>query len=241
MKAAYLLIDLASLAFPLAFCRSERFGFGRAWPRAWAAVALSAVPFLLWDVGFAKAGVWSFNPRYVLGPSPLGLPAEEWLFFLAIPFACLFIYRRFAGPPRAGGFRPDRPGMGFAAGSAGASLILAAAALAHADRPYTFGVGLAGAAAAAALALFRPRYARPFLAALAVQYLPFLIVNGILTALPVVRYDEAAILGPRIFTIPVEDSVYAFVLLALPVGLFEALGPRRAPASVPAGPEGARA
>ena len=55
MKAAYLLIDAASVAFPLAFSFSARFGFGRAWPRAWAAVLLSALPFAAWDIAFARA------------------------------------------------------------------------------------------------------------------------------------------------------------------------------------------
>lgn len=232
MKAAYLLIDAASLAFPLAFARSIRFGFGRAWPRALLAVGLSALPFAAWDIAFARAGVWDFNPAYVLGPAFLGLPIEEWLFFLCIPFACLFIYRQFAGAPAASGpaglpsgIRP-RPGRAFVLGFAALSLAFAALSLSHAGRAYTLCVGLCAAAAAAALAWARPRYARPFLLGLAVQYLPFLLVNGLLTALPVVLYRADAILGPRLFRIPVEDAAYAFAMFASAVAWYETLAVR---------------
>lgn len=227
MKAAYLLIDAASLAFPLAFSRSVRFGFGRAWPWAWAAVAIAAVPFGLWDVAFARAGVWNFNPLYVLGPAAAGLPLEEWLFFMAIPFACLFIYRQFAGAPGAAGSVRARPGLLFSAFFACVAAGGAAFALLHSARLYTASVGWAAALTAAALAWGRPRYARPFLWALGVQYLPFLLVNGLLTALPVVRYRADAILGPRIGSIPVEDAAYAFVMFVLPVAIYETLTARK--------------
>jgi lycopene cyclase domain-containing protein len=245
MRAAYLLIDAASLAFPLAFSASRRFGFGRAWPLAWAAVAVSALPFGLWDVAFARAGVWDFNPAYVLGPKVLGLPLEEWLFFFAIPFACLFIYRQFAGAPSApapmGAMgvparRRSGPGAVFAPAFACLAAAFAAMALTHTGRAYTLSVGLAAAVAAASLAWARPRYARPMLLALAVQYVPFLIVNGLLTALPVVRYRADAILGPRILSIPVEDAAFAFVMFVLPVALYEALASARQPAKPVAGP-----
>jgi lycopene cyclase domain-containing protein len=232
MKAAYLLIDAASLAFPLAFSGSVRFGFGRAWPLAWAAVGLAAIPFGLWDIAFARAGVWDFNPRYVLGPAAFGLPLEEWLFFLAIPFACLFIYRQFAGAADAAGpgsFRSSRarPGRRFVLAFACLAVAFASLALSHSDRLYTLSAGLAAAVAAAALAWGRPRYARPFVLALAVQYVPFLIVNGLLTGLPVVRYRADAILGPRLLSIPVEDAAFAFVMFVLPVAIYEALSARK--------------
>ena len=54
-----------------------------------------------------------------------------------------------------------------------------------------------------------------------VSLFPFFIVNGILTALPVVTYNDSENLGIRIGTIPVEDTVYTLLLLLMNICLYE--------------------
>lgn len=51
--------------------------------------------------------------------------------------------------------------------------------------------------------------------------IPFFIVNGILTALPVVTYNNQENLGIRLGTIPVEDTMYMLLLLVMNTILFE--------------------
>ena len=46
----------------------------------------------MWDVKFTEAEIWTFNLDYVTGYGYQGLPIEEWLFFLCVPYAGLFIY-----------------------------------------------------------------------------------------------------------------------------------------------------
>jgi lycopene cyclase domain-containing protein len=62
-----------------------------------------------------------------------------------------------------------------------------------------------------------------FLTAYAIILIPFLLVNGFLTALPVVEYNNAENLGIRIYTIPVEDVFYGMLLVLMNVVLFEKL------------------
>jgi hypothetical protein len=51
--------------------------------------------------------------------------------------------------------------------------------------------------------------------------IPFFIVNGILTSLPVIWYNNQATLGIRIGTIPVEDFIYNGGLLLLAIMGYE--------------------
>jgi lycopene cyclase domain-containing protein len=54
---------------------------------------------------------------------------------------------------------------------------------------------------------------RVFWASYAIIVVGQLAVNGVLTARGVVRYDPAAILGPRIVYAPVEDLAFGFALV----------------------------
>lgn len=49
--------------------------------------------FIIWDVYFTKRGVWDFNRKYLIGLDIFGLPIEEILFFVCIPYACIFTYK----------------------------------------------------------------------------------------------------------------------------------------------------
>jgi lycopene cyclase domain-containing protein len=62
-----------------------------------------------------------------------------------------------------------------------------------------------------------------FLVAYAIILIPFLIVNGFLTALPVVLYNNRENLGIRIYTIPIEDVVYGMLLVMMNIVIFEKL------------------
>ena len=55
------------------------------------AIAIPAIPFLLWDV-FVTGTHWHFNSEYVSGIKIINLPIEEILFFITVPFACLFTW-----------------------------------------------------------------------------------------------------------------------------------------------------
>jgi len=45
-----------------------------------------------WDVFAAWRGHWYFNPQGVAGMKLINLPVEEWLFFIVIPFCCIFTW-----------------------------------------------------------------------------------------------------------------------------------------------------
>jgi len=75
------------------------------------------------------------------------------------------------------------------------------------------------------LFIFKSTYLGRFYFAYMFIIIPFIIVNGILTGSmiegEVVWYDNAQNLGIRIFTIPIEDSVYGLLLILMNITLFE--------------------
>ena len=69
--------------------------------------------------------------------------------------------------------------------------------------------------------LFRdPRY----WIALAVVACFQLLVNGVLTCPPIVSYDPAEILGPRIACAPIEDLAFGFAMVTTTIALWRHTG-----------------
>ncbi len=102
---------------------------------------------------------------------------------------------------------------------------------------------LSGAAAALLVDLFvlRTRLVRTvvFWAAYPIIITFQLLSNGILTGRDIVRYDPAAILGPRIAFAPVEDLVFGFALVLLTLSIWVWLG-RRGVQPTPRAGDGSR-
>ncbi|CAN5607465.1 hypothetical protein BH10ACT8_BH10ACT8_25000 [soil metagenome] len=69
---------------------------------------------------------------------------------------------------------------------------------------------------------------KAFWTAYAILFAFQLLVNGILTGLPVVRYRSSAILGARLVYAPVEDIGFGFALILLTLSCWVALGRRSA-------------
>ena len=72
--------------------------------------------------------------------------------------------------------------------------------------------------------LFRdPRY----WVALAIVAAFQLLVNGVLTCPPIVSYNPAVILGPRVVCAPVEDLGFGFALVTTTIALWRRTDARR--------------
>jgi lycopene cyclase domain-containing protein len=210
--ATYLLVNFGAVLFPLLLSFDRKVAFYKQWGfLAWGLLP-TLVFFVFWDALFTEWGIWGFNSSYVFGLSVFGLPIEEWLFFVTVPFSCVFIYQclvSYISAPRS----LIRVWAVFPL--LGATLLVTGLLLY--SRAYSF-YAFAGSGASVILVwYFRSRLSnfRPdsFLLMYAISMIPFLIVNGILTALPVVTYNDDENLALRIFTIPVEDMFYGLMLM----------------------------
>lgn len=210
MAFTYLLINLAIIFGPLWLTRDPSVAYYRHFPALGIAVVIVSSAYIAWDIVVTGWGEWSFNPRYVTGVKILNLPLEEILFFITVPYACLFIYEVVLLKSRKQNWNIP---VGFVLA---AIVILVAGAVAYLSQGYT-------AKALGSCALFlmlawrldqRLLNSRSYWLWLGICLVPFLIVNSILTAIPVVQYDPEAIWGARFMTIPLEDFFYNYSLLS---------------------------
>lgn len=215
----YLLLDIFTLMGPLALSFDKRVAFFSKIKAFLPGILATGVLFIVWDVLFTEMGIWGFNEEYLVGISALGLPLEEWLFFLVVPYACIFIYEVM------GYYFPSRPDQPWARTLAIVMAIaLMVIGLFTLDQWYT-SLTFIGTSVLLFFTVFvlKASYLARFWKGYAVSLIPFLLVNGVLTALPVVWYNDAENFGIRIYTIPVEDTIYLIWLLLMAINIFEYL------------------
>lgn len=180
-------------------------------------MAITGLIFLGWDVLFTVKGVWSFNENYITGFTIFQLPIEEVFFFLTVPFACLFIYECLNH------YVKWEINNRITSTISNFLIVLSVCILiTFYIKLYTlitFSLLLVLAVLMQYLlkAVWLSRFYRAYLVVL----IPFYIINGILTALPIVIYNNAENMGKRIGTIPFEDHFYCMALLLMNVGFFE--------------------
>jgi lycopene cyclase domain-containing protein len=225
--STYAWVDLCSVLVPFLAGFHPRLRFHARWWALFPGIAVMMGLFIPWDAAFTNAGIWGFNPEHIQGTRLLHLPIEEWLFFICIPYCCVFSYHCF----RVLGLK-DPWGRHARAISAVLVIGLLSAALWNWSRAYTFTAWTLCALWIAFTAFVQkaPWLGR-FYFAYAMLLLPFLLVNGILTGTglerEVVWYDDAETLGVRILTMPLEDAFYGMLMVGLVVSVYEALLARR--------------
>lgn len=217
----YLSLDLASISIPLLFSFYKPAPFYKTWKYLWPAIALPAALFILWDEWFTRMGVWGFNPRYLTGVFIGNLPIEEILFFICIPYACVFTYFALKHLIEKDYLFQHQELI-----SSVIIIIMLLMGMQQIEKWYT-GVTfiLLGIFLAFQMFKIRPRYMGRFYLAYAVILIPFFIINGILTGSfieeQVVWYNNDENLGIRIGTVPVEDIFYGMLLILLNVVIYE--------------------
>ncbi len=217
MKYAYLLINFLTIIFPVLLSFDKRVAFHKSWKYIWPGMALTGLVFLFWDVLFTVKGVWSFNPDYIIGIKFFDLPLEEILFFLTVPFSCIFIYACLNYYVKWS--------LSQNVSKAISLLIIAlcvAMLVVYYNRLYTaVNFGFLMFVLILLQYVFKSTWLNRFYMAYVVSLLPFYIVNGILTAVPIVMYNNAENIGKRVGTIPIEDHFYSMALLLMNIGFFE--------------------
>ena len=220
MEYSYLLIDLGALIVPLIFSFHPKLRFDKVWKAFWPACLLAGGIFIVWDILYTELGVWGFNPDYLSGIYFFNLPLEEVLFFICIPYACVYTYHCFEVLTKDYLKNHNKLISGILVA------ILLIIGLLNVGKLYTGATFISTAIFIAVLQFLKKAdYMGRFYFTYLIILIPFFIVNGMLTGTgfdsPIVWYDDSQNLGLRMLTIPVEDTFYGMLLILLNISLFE--------------------
>lgn len=88
----YMMALILSIFFPLLFSFYPPLKFWRNLKALIFSLIIIVIVFGAWDVFATWRMHWFFNPVGVMGKVIINLPIEEWLFFIVIPFCCIFTW-----------------------------------------------------------------------------------------------------------------------------------------------------
>lgn len=216
----YLLVNLGAVIVPLLFTFHPKIKFYKKWKAASFAILVPMLLFLPWDMYFTHIGVWGFNPDYTLGIAIANLPLEEILFFICIPYCCLFTYHSLSKLL----FNQKKYGSLKVFTYMLSAIVIFISLIFH-DKYYTFSsFFLLGLCLIWSGKYFADKMSVFFLSYL-ILLVGFFAVNGVLTGTglesPVVWYNNNENMAVRALTIPLEDFFYGMLLILLNIICFE--------------------
>ena len=212
----YLLLDILIILFPFLLSFKWKFSYYRYYKALFPSIAIVGVGYIIWDSIVTSRGDWSFNYEYLSGISIIGLPIEEILFFIVVPYSCIFIYENLEF------FLPDKKIPFNRYFYIGLIVLFFIGGIVFFYQDYTI-LALMSCAFFFLIAIyFTPNLlqSRNYWLYIGLSMIPFIIFNYLLTSIPIVSYNANAIWGGdglwngRFFTIPLEDFFYNFSMLS---------------------------
>jgi len=213
MESLYLVLDLGSISVPFLYSFHPKLKLYNKFKSIALGILFTFIVFIPWDIIFTVNGFWGFNENYLIGVNLFHLPIEEWLFFICIPFACIFTHYVLIL------YFPKIKLNTYTTKIISYILILTLTIfiLFNYDKWYTlvnFSMGILFTLIGLKCNI---KLLQRFFLTFIVMLIPFFIVNGILTGTnivdEVVWYNNLENLNYRLGTIPVEDTIYAFTMI----------------------------
>ena len=221
MKYEYLIFNIIVLSGPLFFGSLKRFYFLNHISKAIPSIVIAAIPFIIWDISVTDRH-WFFADEYTIGFRIFKLPFEEILFFITVPYACLFTWemvKKHSVPLKIFETSISNKTINVFL----IALFIFSLVAFYYGKEYTSLAGLIFIISVlfdrvwGASILTNKKFLFFFIL---VSFFTF-VFNGYLTWRPIVTYDEIYQLGFRIFTIPIEDFFFGYALLIIATSLFE--------------------
>jgi lycopene cyclase domain-containing protein len=213
-------LNLIALLPPFLLSFDKKVAYYKRWKYLFPSLLIVGIIFIIWDVFFTRWGIWGFNSRYLTGIDLINLPVEEWLFFLTIPYASVFIYDC---------IKAYFPVWELKTTGVWIALILAVilmmTGIFNITKWYTGVTFLLLSYLLFYLGYKKADYLGRFFLSYLIVLIPFFLINGVLTGSgiqdQVVWYNDQENLGIRVLTIPLEDIFYGMLLILGNVSLYE--------------------
>jgi lycopene cyclase domain-containing protein len=209
----YSILLLCSIIVPLAFSFDKKLQFYKQWKYLIPSIVVIALSYIAFDIYYAKLGIWGFNSNYHSSIVFYRLPLEEWLFFIVIPYASIFLHDSIVLY-----FSKIRLSNKFATYlSVGLLLLSISLVLFNLEKAYTTYIFSLLILVLIFSFFCKTNIINSFYCTFLAILVPFIVVNATLTGSfidePVVWYNNSENLGIRFLTIPIEDFGYAFSLI----------------------------
>jgi len=220
MKYLYLLIDGLTIIGPLLLSFDKKVAFYKDWKPLFLSLFVMMLVFVPWDMAFTEYQIWGFNEQYLSGIYIFNLPIEELLFFIVVPYACVFIYACLNHYIQSDVLLKTHRTI-----SVILIIALLTAAIFNVEKLYTSITFFSTSMFLFYHFMKRTLWFSKFLLAYFVSIIPFIVVNSLLTGSSieeeVVWYNSDHILNIRLGTIPVEDLFYSLLMLGITIHVFE--------------------
>ena len=207
------MINTSAISVPLIFSFYKKTEFWTKWKQLLPGLLIMDSIYIIWDILFTYIGIWGFNNKYLTGYNIFNLPLEEWLFFICIPYASLFIH-----------FSMLKINPNWKLSTMNTKVIsyiiisaLLIFTIMNLGKLYTNCCFLITIGILLWVLINRIELLQTFFISYLFVLIPFFIINGILTGTyiidEVVWYNNDHNMGIRLGTIPFEDIFYGFTLL----------------------------
>lgn len=215
--STYLYLNFAILLFPLLFSFEKRIKYYSNIKSLTISILIIGTLYTAWDIFATYRGHWSFNPAHVLGIKFFGLPLEEVLFFITVPYSCIFAYEGIKYYLKDAKLFEKNRNLSLVVG-----IIFVILSFLPIGGEYTTLAFISVGLAVIFISFFMDELfsSKLFWIYTVFSVLVFLIFNYLLTSIPVVEYSSLAIIGFRVITIPIEDFMFNFSMLTLYLAIY---------------------
>jgi len=214
----YLLLMVITIAGPIGLSFDKKVAFYKNLKPFLISAGIASLIYIIWDIIFTKNNIWKFNDIYILKLKLFNLPLEEYLFFIIVPYASLFIYeciKSYFPNLKLGGNLPWKIITVFSA-------FMMFSNISKWYTVITFGLlsGILMITFVIKSKSFKS-ISNHLFASWLICLLPMSYVNGVLTGKPILIYNDAENCNVRIGTIPFEDFFYHLLYMVIMIFIYE--------------------